>query len=153
MRKQLNKNPPDWRTVISGKRNNDRDNSGSGIASTGLCIERLQRIGLYAPPIACLQKNGNPDGVSEQVQADTTRKEENTDIRFQFHYTSPPHSLQTVTSISLQERKTQEYIQEDEVPLFFLVGSMESRTPVSIRQEINVLLLIHPGSEYMTAAS
>ncbi len=56
MEKQLNKKPPDSRTIISGKRNNDRDNSGNGIASTGLCIEWLQRNGLYAPPIACLQK-------------------------------------------------------------------------------------------------
>lgn len=120
MGKQLNKKPPDWITVISGKRNNDRDNSGSGIASTGLCIEQLQRIGLYAPPIACLQKAWKSGrGIGTGTGGYYT-EEENTDIRFQFHYTSPPHSLQAVTSISLQERKTQEYIQEDEVPLFFL---------------------------------
>lgn len=56
MVRQLNKRVPDWRTVISGTISYDRNSSGAGIFSTGLCIEWLQKTGLYAPSIPYLRE-------------------------------------------------------------------------------------------------
>lgn len=153
MGKQLNKNPPDWRTVISGKRNNDGENSGSGIASTGLCIEWLQRIGLYAPPIACLQKKWKSGrGIGTGTGGYYTEgREHRYTIPVPLHLSSTQFAGSNFNILTGKEN-TGIYTRGRSAS-FFLAGSMESRTPVSIRQEINALLLIHPGSEYMTAAS
>lgn len=56
MVRQLNKRASDWRTVISGAINNDRNSSGAGIFSTGLCIEWLRKTGLYTPSIPYLRE-------------------------------------------------------------------------------------------------
>lgn len=54
MLEKVAKRAPDWRTVISGTIN--RNSSGAGIFSTGLCIEWLRKTGLYAPSIPYLRE-------------------------------------------------------------------------------------------------
>lgn len=56
MVRQLNKRASDWRAVISGAINNDRNSSGAGIFSTGLCIEWLRKTSLYTPSIPYLRE-------------------------------------------------------------------------------------------------